>query len=96
MTSLGSSLSNPFTFVGASGVQQSVGGTYVMGNRVFATGLNRFLSSDPALIYGAHDYTYAGNDPTTFIDPTGMIGAFGTIGGWNEIDSAKSVYWQRV
>jgi RHS repeat-associated protein len=83
-TVLSSSLSNPFTFVGASGVQDRTGGVYVMGQRVYDTGLNRFLSADPASIYGAHDYRYAGNNPTTFIDPSGLMAGYGTINGWNE------------
>jgi RHS repeat-associated protein len=71
------SASNPFTFVGQSGVMDDGSGLYFMRNRSYDPTLGRFTQEDPSGFGGGDTnlYRYASNNPTTFIDPSGLQGS---------------------
>lgn len=68
---------NPFTFVGQSGVMDDGSGLYFMRNRSYDPALGRFTQEDPSGFGGGDTnlYRYASNNPTTFIDPSGLQGS---------------------
>lgn len=68
----------PFTFVGQLGVMREADGLFFMRARFYDPETARFLSVDP--VPGALDapqslspYTYAGNNPLLWTDPTGLV-----------------------
>jgi RHS repeat-associated protein len=65
---------NPFTFVGQWGTQALGNGLDWMGARFYDSSTGRFTSRDPlnALGGGTNLYHYAGNNPITNIDPSGL------------------------
>lgn len=68
-------IDSPKTFVGSLSVQDEMAdtGLYLMGHRWMDPSLGRFLSRDPIGFQGGLNlYSYAGNNPTTFADPTGL------------------------
>ncbi len=66
-------LDNPFTYVGAYGVFDDGDGLYLMGRRHYDASLGRFLQKDPiGLNAGPNPYAYAGNNPATRVDPSGL------------------------
>ncbi|MDB5389702.1 MAG: repeat protein, partial [Planctomycetaceae bacterium] len=67
-------LSNPFQFVGQSGVMQNGSGLDFMQARYYAPTMGRFTSQDPLRLAGgdANFYRYASNQPTDVIDPSGL------------------------
>jgi RHS repeat-associated protein len=71
----GSSLSNPYTWVGRQGYfEDAETGLYLLRARYYDPAAARFLSEDP-LGYRAGDanlYRYAGNDPVNGVDPSGL------------------------
>ena len=79
---LSSTFSNPFTFVGSSGVTTDAAGTVSMGFRVYDPTTGQFLSNDPFGVFGgdANIRRYVGNNPTTNIDPWGTNGGQSTFG----------------
>ncbi len=74
-------VSNPFTFVGQSGVMDGGNGLYFMRNRWYGADLGRFLSPDPSGINGGTTnlYKYANNSPTQYVDPSGLDTGEGEI-----------------
>jgi RHS repeat-associated protein len=76
-----------FLYVGREGVQwDAEAGLYLMGFRHYSPRLGRFIQPDPAAAE-ENSYSYAGNNPTTNIDPDGrrwlrdLMGAGGGGGG---------------
>lgn len=61
---------NPFGYAGA--YQDPVTGLYDMHARQYDAATGRFLSQDPAGVPGTSAYTYVGDNPLGFTDPTGM------------------------
>ncbi len=62
---------NPFKYVGQWGVMHEGGHHYYMRARQYDAEAGRFLSEDP--VWNANLYQYAGNNPISFIDPTGEV-----------------------
>ena len=88
--------SNPFGFVGQSGVACDQSGLYFMRSRYYLADFGRFLSSDPIGLRARDPnfYRYAANSPVTLIDPHGLETVRGSMGRddswsqvWNQIDS---------
>ena len=73
-TTLSATLPNPFTFGGQAGVIYVVGNHFSMRARNFDSTTGQFLSNDPLGLNGgdANTRRYAGNQPTTLIDPSGL------------------------
>src|SRR5262249_14441396 len=65
-------VANPFTFVGTLGVMREGNGLDFMRARFYSPVRGVFSSMEPRLIPGAGFYTYAGNNPVSFIDPEGL------------------------
>jgi RHS repeat-associated protein len=64
----------PFTYCGLYGVMREDGGLYFMKRRYYDSETGRFIQKDPiGIIGGLNVYTYAGNNPVTYIDPEGLI-----------------------
>lgn len=68
--------------VGFTGGQQDPNGQVWLHARTYDPTLGRFLSVDPVRpgasgVAGYNPYTYVGNNPTTFTDPTGQVAAVG-------------------
>lgn len=64
----------PMGFAGAFGVLREPNGLYYMNARYYDPAMGRFLSEDP-LGLGGGDltlYSYAGNNPVVFVDPSGL------------------------
>ena len=64
----------PIGFAGAFGVLREPNGLYYMNARFYDPAIGRFLSEDP-LGLGGGDltlYSYAGNNPVVFVDPSGL------------------------
>jgi RHS repeat-associated protein len=65
---------NPFRYVGQFGVMQEGNGLDLMRARFYSLTDGRFVSQDPIRTLGGLNlYRYAGNQPTSFIDPSGLI-----------------------
>ena len=65
--------SNPFTFVGASGVISDGSGLSWMRNRQYDPAGGTFTQPDPSgLAGGLNAYEYANDAPTRYIDPDGL------------------------
>ncbi len=75
-------VANPFQFVGLYGVQTDAAGLDAMQARYYSSGVGRFTSPDPAgLLSGDFNfYRYALNQPTQFVDPSGLGTFDGLIG----------------
>ncbi len=73
-TAVTETVANAFRFAGQAGVRTSPLGHVLMGVRAYDPGLGRFISADP-LRYnsGLNLYSYAGNNPIRWWDPSGMI-----------------------
>ncbi|MFB6719398.1 RHS repeat-associated core domain-containing protein [Kribbella sp. NPDC056345] len=71
-------------------------GLNALGERYFDATLGRFLSTDPATdgssAQAANPYSYAENNPITYVDPTGL---WSLSGAWNAVKSgvSKAVDW---
>jgi RHS repeat-associated protein len=69
----------PVGFAGAFGVIREPNGLYYMNARYYDPSTGRFLSEDP-LGLGGGDltlYSYAGNNPVVFVDPSGLCASSG-------------------
>jgi len=66
---------DPFQFAGQWGVQSDGADVDYMRARYYNADAGRFLSPDPAGIYGSGEdaSAYVSNNPTNLIDPTGLI-----------------------
>ena len=77
--------SNPFTFVGQFGVSEdgSGSGFDLMGARNYDPAIGQFTTEDPLGLGGGQTnlYEYAGNSPTSAIDPTGTTAQFFGVSG---------------
>jgi RHS repeat-associated protein len=76
---------NPFVFVGAWGVKSASSQLSLMGMRAYSSSLGRFTSEDPLRLHTgpSNYYTYAGNQPTDRIDPSGLVYIdIGVAGGY--------------
>jgi RHS repeat-associated protein len=63
---------NPYGFAGAR--QDAVTGLYYNRARMYDPSLGRFTSADPAgMVGGPNEFLYAGNDPLTGRDPSGLL-----------------------
>jgi RHS repeat-associated protein len=71
-------------------------GLVALGARYYDPALGRFLSTDPASdmssAQAANPYSYAENNPITYLDPTGL---WSLSGAWNAVKSgvSKAVDW---
>lgn len=73
----------PIGFAGAFGVLREPNGLYYMNARYYDPTVGRFLSEDP-LGLGGGDltlYSYAGNNPVVFVDPSGLCASNSVIRG---------------
>ena len=68
-------ISNPFRYVGRFGIMQEGYGLNFMRARFYDPQLGSFISPDPLPNPLVSPYVYAGNAPTTLIDPTGTTKA---------------------
>lgn len=69
-----SRINNPFTFGGALGVLDEGGGLYYMRARFYDANLRRFLTIDPVGLQGGDNvYAFAGNNPISRQDPSGLM-----------------------
>lgn len=73
--------SNPFTFGGRFGVMSAADGHYFMRNRFYDVNVSRFASKDPIGLAGGdlNLYNYAGNNPVSSADPSGLVPFNATI-----------------
>jgi RHS repeat-associated protein len=70
----------PFTYCGLYGVMREGGGLYFMKRRYYDAVTGRFIQKDPiGIIGGLNVYTYAGNNPVTYMDPEGLMGPFAVL-----------------
>ena len=68
-------LKNSYTFVGAYGVTDENDGLYFMRYRYYDACTSRFIQKDPLGISdGLNLYSYVGNNPLNYIDPSGTSG----------------------
>ncbi|MFN0018520.1 MAG: RHS repeat-associated core domain-containing protein [Pirellulaceae bacterium] len=65
---------NPATFGGQFGVRDAGDGTYFMRARSYDPALGRFMQQDPINISAGDTnfYRYVGNNPVSYVDPTGL------------------------
>jgi RHS repeat-associated protein len=69
-----SSVPNPFQYVGQAGVMSEGNGLDFMQARFYSPAVGRFIKRDPIGLAGcANLYCYAGNNPVSVIDPSGLI-----------------------
>jgi RHS repeat-associated protein len=74
-TQTSSSVSNPFTYVGAFGVIDLGEGLYYMRSRTYDSHIGAFLSNDPiGMGVTTNAREYARNNPVNWIDPDGLFG----------------------
>jgi RHS repeat-associated protein len=71
-----SNINNPFKFTGA--IHDKTANLYLMGSRYYNPKVGRFITQDSfGATFGAdwtdHLYSYTGNNPVNFIDPTGHV-----------------------
>ncbi len=66
-------VTNPFQFVGQSGVMNDSAGLHFMRARDYAADAGRFLSIDPLGLSQPALYGYADNNPVQLIDPLGLF-----------------------
>ena len=72
---------SPFQYCGRQGYQtDNDGGLQLLGNRYYDPALGRFLSRDPAKA-GDNWYAYAGNNPVSNSDPSGLKQDFFIVHG---------------
>ena len=69
----------PIGFAGAFGVLREPNGLYYMNARYYDPSMGRFLSEDPLGLAGGDLtlYSYAGNNPVVFVDPSGLCASSG-------------------
>jgi RHS repeat-associated protein len=68
------SIANSFEYVGQWGVTNEGNGLDLMGARYYSASEGRFVQQDPTGISGGINlYSYAGNSPVIYIDPTGLV-----------------------
>jgi len=66
-------IANDFEFGGEFGVVAGDHGLHLMGARHYDAASGRFIQRDPiGHMGGSNLYTYAANDPTTYVDPDGL------------------------
>jgi len=63
---------NPYRYVGSLGYYQTGNDLMHLGARYYMPEVGRFLASDPINI-GSLSYCYAGDDPVSSVDPSGLI-----------------------
>ncbi len=74
------SVANPFEFVGRYGVMREGSGIDSMRNRWYSPSQGRFTQADPiGLGGGTNLYAYVGNNPTSFVDPSGLVADLAAI-----------------
>jgi RHS repeat-associated protein len=75
-------VANPFEYVGRYGVMDEGNGLDFMRARFYDPGLGRFTNQDPIGLNGrdTNFYRYVSNNPTNFIDPSGLSGIIGLDG----------------
>jgi RHS repeat-associated protein len=67
-------ISNSFKYVGKFGVMDDGNGLLYMRARYYDPEIGRFINKDPIGFAGGFNmYTYAGNNPVNFIDPSGLF-----------------------
>jgi RHS repeat-associated protein len=79
---------NRYVFTG----REALGGAglYFYRNRVIEPNAGRFTSEDPSgFIDGPDLFLYVGNGPAGRIDPMGLVGAGGGMGGWGRWEFKK-------
>jgi RHS repeat-associated protein len=75
------SIPNRFRYVGAYGVLDDQNGLYYMRARFYSPAEGRFTQADPiGLAGGSNLYVYAGNNPVTLADPSGLQGPVDPFG----------------
>jgi RHS repeat-associated protein len=71
----------PFTYCGLYGVMREGGGLYFMKRRYYDAVTGRFIQKDPiGILGGINVYTYAGNNPVTYMDPEGLLAEVAAAG----------------
>ncbi len=84
-TAIAAAVSNPFTYIGQSGVSADGSGLFDMRFRNYNPVTGAFISNDPFGLAGGDSNIrrYAGNNPTLRIDPIGLCSiSFGPQGGF--------------
>jgi RHS repeat-associated protein len=96
-----SNINNPFKFTGA--IHDKTANLYLMGSRYYNPKVGRFITQDSfGATYGAdwtdHLYSYTGNNPVNFVDPTGhaRLGVNGELTSYTtrNIDGVNSASLQ--
>jgi RHS repeat-associated protein len=87
----------PFLYVGQLGVQQEANGLIYMRARYYSPQLMRFMNADPiGFAGGLNHYAYAGGNPVTNIDPSGLaeigLGVQGTAAIVGGMTAGAGVY----
>jgi RHS repeat-associated protein len=71
LTASTGTVTNPFQYTGREFDSET--GLYYYRARYYDPTIGRFISEDPVSFFGGHNfYHYAGNEPTLFIDPSGL------------------------